>query len=195
MDATVPVVDASLEDNTHTDSRSIFESLDNVFALLDVEQTRELVQRVIPAVTYTGPFEVVGREDGLDPPIQLCSPCKRLVQHPPPIYSYEDQKASHDIPPERFWISHHDTLFQLIDCCFSQSGSCRLCQLFWHGIQRETVLHRSRKPASFRWLWHDGGLKVAIQEISKAYFGLGLNILEWPHGLFMNYHLWMTRCA
>lgn len=195
MDATAPVIDPSLAENTRTDGRSTFCSLDNVLALLDEERSRQLLQRVIPAVTYTGPFEVVGRVDGLDPPIQLCSPCKRLVQHPPPIYSSDEEKIPFELPPERFWIPHHDTLFQLIDCCFSQSGSCRLCHLFWHGLRRETVRHRSEKSGNSRLKWHDGGLKVAIQEVSEVRYGLGLNILDRPYGFLMNFHLRMTHCA
>lgn len=38
-----------------------------VLALLDEKRSRQLMKRVIPAVTYTGTFEVIGRDDGLDP--------------------------------------------------------------------------------------------------------------------------------
>lgn len=194
MNATVSVLDASLQDNTHEDGRPTIESLDNVLALLDEERSRQLVQRVIPAVTYKGPFEVVGREDGLDPPTQLCSPCKRLIQQPPPVYSLEDQKTSGVLPPDRFWIPHHDTFFQLIDCCFSQSGSCRLCQLLWQGIRRETARLRSNKTGNQKFDWHDGGLKVAIQEIIETKLTLSLNIpLGSACGSSENFHIWITH--
>lgn len=162
MELNVPPVNTEAEDSFRTESWSASETFDNVFALLDEERSQQLVERVIAAVTYTGSFETVGREYGLDPPTQLCSPCKRLVQHPPPVYSWLHSEDEEDIPPEIFWISHHDTLFQLIDCCFSRVGRCNLCHLLWHSIRHQTLRHRSIKTEKPEIGWYDGGLKVAI---------------------------------
>lgn len=163
MDPTVPVLDASPQVNVNTNCRSAYQRYENVFALLDEERSRQLVQRVIPAVTYTGAFEIVGRDDGLDPPTQLCSPCKRFIQQPPPMYWRGGiLERSVDFTSSQFWISHHDTLFQLVDCCFSRIGSCRLCQLLWHGIRRETVKRRSRGSENLSIHLPDDGLKVAL---------------------------------
>lgn len=186
MDLTIPTLDPPSGVNERADGQSAFESLDNVLALLDEKRSRQLVQGVIPAVTYTGDFEVVGRDDRLDPPTQLCSPCKELIQRPPPIYQFTDMK---DTPPAQFWVPHHDTLFQLIDCCFSRSGSCRLCQLLWHGVCRENRRLRSLRHGNKNVAWPDDTLKIALKanEIQFRQIFLGLNIF-----LEQNIHLTIT---
>lgn len=189
MDRIVPTSDSLSDATIRGDRRSKSASFDNVFALLDEDQSRQLVQRVIPIVTYTGTFEVIGRDGGVDPPTELCSPCKELFRRPPP----PAERVS-DVPrylgwPSRFWVPHHATLFQLIDCCFSRSGSCRLCQLLWHGIRREALYHRSNKMELQTSDSLSGGLKVALQKrFDKIY--LVLNIFpdtapDFPQGFYV----------
>lgn len=201
----VPSFNMPPRDSSRTESCPASETFDNVFVLLDEERSRQLVERVIPAVTYTGAFEVVGPDDGLDPPTELCSPCKRLIQHPPPVYfwiDHQDQEYRYS-PPARFWVSHHETLFQLIDCCFSRVGRCHLCHLLWNGIRRETLRHRSSSETENPKIgWHDGGLKIAISSdlgsgiklsVDHTYL-IRLNILLKPlRGLCDNFYVRMVH--
>lgn len=193
MNPSVHILDASSSSDVSVRAHS-WSALDDVFALLDEDRSRQLIERAIPAVTYAGTFEIVGRDDGLDPPTQLCSPCKALIQRPPPMHSWKDLEEEEGPPPARFWIPHHDTLFQLIDCCFSRLGSCRLCQLLWHGIRRETLRHRSNRTENQKIGWHDGGLKVAFKDWNNITFCLCLNILLEPiHGFSKNFYVRMVR--
>lgn len=67
MELSVPTHNASPGVNNPTDSSLVSNTFDNVFALLDEDRSRQLVQQVIPAVIYKGTIEAVGRDDGLDP--------------------------------------------------------------------------------------------------------------------------------
>lgn len=197
MDPTIANPATPSGSNLRERSRSTFETLRNVFALLDEDRSRQLVQRVIPAVTYTGTFEVIGRDDGLDPPTELCSPCKHLMLRPPPMHSvasWVELQDSKNFAPARCWMPHHDTLFQLIDCCYSRSGNCRLCQLLWNGIRRQVLRHRSSKTDDKRIGWHGEGLKIALQSVYHNMFFIGLNIEFQPfHGHYKNFSLRMVR--
>lgn len=175
MDSTAPLLDPSSDVNARR-GRSAFASLDNVLALLDEDRSRQLLQRVIPTVTYTGKFEVVGRDDGLDPPTELCSPCKVLIQRPPPTCSQKDFDDSGGFIPTQFWLPHHVTLFQLIDCCCSRSGSCRLCQLLWYGIRHEIIYCRSNNVRVKTSDWLGAGLKLALRDRSSLFAYVKRNI-------------------
>lgn len=173
MDLSFPISGPSSDANIEHQPTS--ESFESVFALLDEDRSRQLVQRAIPIVTYTGGFEVVGRDGGIDPPTQLCSPCKQLFARPPPICSPKDLEHAGASMPSRFWVPHHANLFQLIDCCFSHSGSCRVCQLLWHGIRQETLYYRSMTRAGQMTGFLGGGLKLALREFFDEVY-LVLNV-------------------
>lgn len=168
--------------------------LDSVFALLDEVRSQQLLEQVIPAVTYSGTFEIVGRDDGLDPPTQLCSPCRDLFRRPPPTYAWAfDANSKKPLdwgnpPPAEFWKSHHDTFFQLIDCCFNKHGSCRICQILWHGIRFKTLRLRSSQKTTRNITWYDDGLKIALKQgiHTKSSFDLCLNIILEPWDGFVN---------
>lgn len=160
--------------------------LDNVLALLDEVRSRQLLEKVIPAVTYTGTFETVGRDDGFVLSTQLCTPCRTLFRRPPPVYSWIGRGNTapsldeEDAPPARFWMPYHDTLFQLIDCCLSGFGSWRICQIIWHSIKYEIFRLRSSQVENRDFTWYDDGLKVALTEVIWGIFHLCLNIILEP---------------
>lgn len=172
MNQTAPMLHRPSKVNDFSDGGSASESLNNVLVLLDETRTHQLVQHVIPIVTYNETFKLIGKRDGVDPPTELCSPCRELMRHPPTIYS----TSSLDPTPEKFWVPYHDTLFQLIDCCFSRFGSCRLCQLLWHGIQHEILYYRSNKKEVKTQECLGGGLKLALRHRGDFTVSLELNI-------------------
>lgn len=174
MDSTAPNHDPSSEVNIRADGRSSFESLGNVLALLDEDRSQQLLQHVVPIVSYTGTFEVIGMHDGLDPPTELCSPCRELMRNPPTICPDSWRGPT----PAKHWVPYHDTLFQLIDCCFSRSGSCRLCQLLWHGIQRQLLYYRSKKVDVETSDCLGGGLKLSLRKYGDSAVSFEHNIFS-----------------
>lgn len=193
MDLSFPISGPSSVDNIRGNHQPTSESFENVFALLDEDRSRQLVKRVIPIVTYTGGFEVVGRDGGIDPPTQLCSPCKELFRRPPPACTHRDLDHSGASMPSRFWTPHHATLFQLVDCCFSRSGSCHLCQLLWHATRREAMYRRSNAVEVQTSDRLSARLKVALRE-HFDYIYLVLNFFPETNVTFpQDFHVIMYR--
>ncbi|KAI1449139.1 heterokaryon incompatibility protein-domain-containing protein [Annulohypoxylon stygium] len=105
-------------------------------ALLDEDQLLQIdLDHKLPLLTYKDGFEIVGEESGLSPPITLCEPCRKLMQNPPPCYpnAYEYLNDLDSLPNLNpvFWIPFHTSISQLIACCHSSEGVCRICHLFW----------------------------------------------------------------
>lgn len=105
---------------------------------------------------------LVGRYSGGRRPCTRGNPMKR--GNPSGVFGLRHPK------PALCWIPHHNTLFQLIDCCFSVRGGCRLCQIIWHGIRCEMSRRRSSRGGIRDFIWHDDELKVALRSMRKSVF-------------------------
>lgn len=103
-------------------------------ALLDDIRTEQVAATAYDKTFYTQRFtKLCGSRLGLDPAETLCVPCMWLLSKPPPPRAF----YNHSSVPKRHWKPHHDSLFQLIDCCLGvgRSGSaCRLCMMLWQAI-------------------------------------------------------------
>ncbi|KAI1211928.1 heterokaryon incompatibility protein-domain-containing protein [Annulohypoxylon truncatum] len=101
-------------------------------ALLDKDQLIQVYPK-LQSLAYKDGFEIVGEESGLSPPITLCEPCKKLMQKPPEACDSVEFLGGMFQPTlyPKFWIPFHTSISQLIACCHSSEGVCRLCHLFW----------------------------------------------------------------
>lgn len=109
-------------------------------ALLDVDCTKQL-QKALAAVTYKSGFELVNFDDN-KAPIRLCICCQAFVQHP--VFETWTSGDLGGLVRTRSAKNHHETLFQLIACCYNSRPGCRLCQVLWRsfGMSRRQPGHR-----------------------------------------------------
>lgn len=163
-------------------------------ALLHHEHIYDLEQN-ISSYQYDDGFEVVGNELGIDPPTMLCAHCRELMRNPPKLFDWRNNAGATRgaSPPVEFWVPFHSSFFQLVDCCHSRKGRCHLCQLFWHGFQRE-IIRRRENGERFSITWYNNDLEACLSGSGSVNFCLSLNFSLLPHStLRPEFHLLVER--
>ncbi|KAH9235223.1 hypothetical protein K456DRAFT_52090 [Colletotrichum gloeosporioides 23] len=127
-------------------------------ALLDVDCTKQL-QKALAAVTYKGGFELVNFDDN-KAPIRLCICCQAFVQHP--VFETWTSGDLGGLVRTRSAKNHHETLFQLIDCCYSSRPGCRLCQVLWRSFGM------SRRQPGHRYYRYEEPFKLCIMRLENS---------------------------
>ncbi|KAI1091369.1 heterokaryon incompatibility protein-domain-containing protein [Rostrohypoxylon terebratum] len=152
-------------------------------ALLDEDQLLQInLDHKLPSLTYKDGFKIVGEESGLSPPITLCEPCRKLMQNPPPYYpdAYEYLNDLDSLPNLNpgFWVPFHTSISQLIACCHSSEGVCRICHFFWDilckilaGKVNDNVYGKDDLGdlIARRTDWFEGGLSVCLYTLNEEW--------------------------
>lgn len=132
-------------------------------AILDDRHLTQLEES--PSHLYYEPdFQLAGEELGVDPPTILCEACRNLMRDPPKLFKADARNNSRCFPKAEYWVPHHSTFFELIECCYSSQDKCHMCHLFWHAFQRTASFYR-REEIQPKILWQKYGLEVCLVEV------------------------------